>query len=340
VNFPHRNQFAGSLIGQCLGDALGFVVEGMPADVCREYVEKDLRGARRLRGLGSHPPGQYSDDSQLARELLLSCVENSRFEPTDYARRIAGLFNEKRIVGPGLATHQAAERLIAGTPWEDSGARAPAAGNGSAMRAGPIGLLYSDVPDKRNYAAVIQSWITHQDPRCSAGSVVIAGAVALALHEDEILPERCVGPLADWCRPFDPILAEALEELPDWVRLEPREAVTIIARVGLGPAHKGGWEHISPFVTTSTLWSLYAFLRSPDDYWESICTAIEVGGDVDTTAAMTGAISGARVGLEGLPVELASHVHDQSTWKYDELIDLAYRCHEMRLAGSKAAVGA
>ena len=27
MNFPHKNQFAGSLIGQCLGDALGFVVE-------------------------------------------------------------------------------------------------------------------------------------------------------------------------------------------------------------------------------------------------------------------------------------------------------------------------
>jgi ADP-ribosylglycohydrolase len=34
---------------------------------------------------------------------------------------------------------------------------------------------------------------------------------------------------------------------------------------------------------------------------ESICTAIAVGGDVDTTAAMTGAMSGALVGLDRLP---------------------------------------
>jgi ADP-ribosylglycohydrolase len=41
------------------------------------------------------------------------------------------------------------------------------------------------------------------------------------------------------------------------------------------------------------LWSLYSFLRSPEDYWETVCTAIAVGGDVDTTAAMAGAVSGA-----------------------------------------------
>jgi len=29
--------------------------------------------------------------------------------------------------------------------------------------------------------------------------------------------------------------------------------------------------------------------RAPDDYWEAICTAIAVGGDVDTTAAMRSA---------------------------------------------------
>ena len=38
--------FAGSLIGQCLGDALGFVVEGEPPNACRRYVEDTLRAGR------------------------------------------------------------------------------------------------------------------------------------------------------------------------------------------------------------------------------------------------------------------------------------------------------
>jgi hypothetical protein len=49
------------------------------------------------------------------------------------------------------------------------------------------------------------------------------------------------------------------------------------------------------------LWSLYSFLTSPDGYWETICTAIAVGGDVDATAAMAEAMSGAFLGLDAIP---------------------------------------
>jgi ADP-ribosylglycohydrolase len=69
------DRFAGCLIGQALGDALGFVVEGSGADVCPAYVETALR-PRRLSGhdVGAFPLGQYSDDTQLARELATSFV--------------------------------------------------------------------------------------------------------------------------------------------------------------------------------------------------------------------------------------------------------------------------
>ena len=87
---------------------------------------------------------------------------------------------------------------------------------------------------------------------------------------------------------------------------------------------------ISPFVTTSVLWSLYSFLRSPEDYWETVRTAIVVGGDVDTTAAMAGAISGAYLGLDAIPERWARRVTDWGTWGYDELVELTNRCHRLR----------
>jgi ADP-ribosylglycohydrolase len=61
-----------------------------------------------------------------------------------------------------------------------------------------------------------------------------------------------------------------------------------------------------------------------------VCTAVAVGGDVDTTAAMAGAISGARVGLAGLPRSLARLVTDRGTWGYDELVDLAHQCYSVK----------
>src|SRR5262245_4871171 len=139
---PDVNKFAGCLIGQCLGDALGFIVEGQPTAACSSYVDDVVRTGNvgHLRR-GRYPFGQYSDDSQLARELVLSIVDRGNFDAVDYAGRIAALFREDRIVGRGLATQAAADRLIRGIPWHEAGAPPPSAGNGSAMRAGPVGLF-------------------------------------------------------------------------------------------------------------------------------------------------------------------------------------------------------
>ena len=331
---PGPEKFAGCLVGQSLGDALGFVVEGQPPDACRAYVEDVVKGGRALEGRrGPFAFGQYSDDSQLARELLQSYVERGGFEAADYARRVAAIFTEGRIVGHGQSTEGAALRLAAGVPWADAGTPPPAAGNGSAMRAGPIGLMFHDDPKRLIAAAHDQGRVTHADPRCSAGAVAIAGAVALALDPAPVDTAAFLGSLSGWAGAFEPSLAAYLENLADWVALPPAEAVKRIA----GAGHESGagerWPGISPFVVPSVLWSLYAFLRTPDDYWEAVCTAIAVGGDVDTTAAMTGAIAGARSGIKAIPADLTRRLNDQGTWGMDALIALTRRAWEVKTVG-------
>ncbi len=327
-----ESRFAGSLIGQCLGDALGFVVEGYPAASCRDYVDRFLRAGRAgERGCEPFAFGQYTDDSQLARELMQSYVARGGFEPADYAGRVAAIFTEKRIVGRGRATEAAALRLAEGVPWDQAGTPAPNAGNGSAMRAGPIGLMFHDALEALPGAAHDQGRITHADPRCSAGAVAIAGAVALALKGEVALPAR----LAAWAAEYDASVAEEIARLELWLTLAPEAAAPVIARAGLQPGFSDIWDGISPFVTSSVIWSLYAFLRSPDDYWETICTAIAVGGDVDTTAAMAGAISGAFNGLDALPAQLIGRLDDQGTWGFADLSDLARRAHALKSAADR-----
>jgi ADP-ribosylglycohydrolase len=329
---PHIDQFSGCLVGQCLGDALGFVVEGFSPEACKRYVEDYLIAGKLVEfGRFPFPFGQYSDDSQLARELMQSYVACKSFNPPDYAERIKLIFAEKRIVGFGHATRQAAERLSAGISWEASGTPPPSAGNGSAMRAAPIGLFFFNKPEKIIQAAHDQGRITHSDPRCSAGSVAISGAVALVLLEKKIAPESLLLTLSEWTSTFDPGFASELMKLNELVSLAPEEAATFIAKAGVDEDYidEDGWKGISPFVVSSVLWSLYAFLRSPDDYRETVCTAISVGGDVDTTAAMAGAISGAYLGIGAIPPDLSSYLTDRGTWRYDELVHLAHQCHEI-----------
>ena len=326
-----ERRYSGSLIGQCLGDALGFVVEGEPPEICRKYVEKTLKAGRVGEyGRTPFPFGQYSDDSQLARELLQSYAECGGFDPREYARRIAMIFVENRIVGRGRATEQAAWRLAAGVPWDEAGTPSPSAGNGSAMRAGPIGLLFFDDPEEMVRAAHNQGRITHRDPRCSAGAVAIAGAVAMAVRGGEIEAGRFLSQLAEWAALFEGSVVDALRQLVEWVPLPPEEVATLVSGIGHNPDYPAEVCGISPFVTTSVLWSLYSFLRSPNDYRETVRTAIAVGGDVDTTAAMAGAISGAYLGLDAIPESWARRVTDRGSWGYDELVGLARRCHELK----------
>jgi ADP-ribosylglycohydrolase len=333
VRVPERQQFSGCLIGQCLGDALGFVVEGMPSRHCHTYVDRILRaGLAGLHTRGRFAFGQYSDDSQLARELLQSYVACKRFDPPDYARRIAAIFAEERIVGRGQATTEAARRLIRGVPWDEAGTPPPSAGNGSAMRAGPIGLICWDDPVALVRCACDQGRITHTDPRCQAGAVAIAGAASLALRSERIETGTFLDQLAEWTKAIEPTFAEALRQLVDWIPLDPEEAFPAIVNTGLDPEEDADrWDGISPFVIGSVLWSLYSFLRTPEDYWETICTAIAVGGDVDTTAAMAGAISGARLGLDALPGDLTRRLTDQGTWRLPELVELAHQAYELKM---------
>ena len=131
---PSKESFSGCLLGQCLGDSLGFPVEGSPPDSCRLYVEKVLGGLKdetfgpEKIDISPYRFGQYTDDSQLARELMISYATCGEFDPKDYARRICEIYAERRVVGSGIATLQAALRLKSGVPWTESGEPPPLAG--------------------------------------------------------------------------------------------------------------------------------------------------------------------------------------------------------------------
>ena len=263
---------------------------------------------------------------------MQSYAAQKKFDPADYAERIKRIFSEKRIVGFGYSTKEAAKRLAHGISWEESGAPPPSAGNGSAMRVAPVGLFFYDNPQKLIQAAHDQSRITHKDPRCSAGAVAISGAVALVLQDNELHPDRFVSTLAEWTAPFSQGFADGLQTLLHCLSMPPEKASLLIADTGMDADYIDDeeWKGMSAYVVSSVLWSLYAFLRTPDDYWETICTAIAAGGDTDTTAAMAGAVSGAYLGIGEIPSRLTGYLNDRGTWKLDALVELAHQCYEIK----------
>lgn len=321
---------AGALLGLALGDALGFVVEAASPEDAASYVDGWLRTGRA--GERAHPRfpfGQYSDDTQLARALLLGIREAGRWDTGAFARQVAGLFREGRDVGAGPGTRAAAHRLMDGTGWEASGTPAPYAGNGSAMRVAPLGVLFATDVAMLRSAAAAQSWVTHQDPRCAGASVAVAGAAALAMRSGPIDRAAFLAELADLAAPESAEVAALIRDLAGWSHLTPIAAAAHIRAVRLDPAHAVSWRGISAFVLPSVAWSLYAFLHSPDDYWATVCTAIAVGGDTDSMAAMAGGIAGARAGAGALPPVLLARLNDRGDWGATELGALARECAEL-----------
>jgi hypothetical protein len=150
-------------------------------------------------------------------------------------------------------------------------------------------------------------------------------------------PEYFISTLSDWSSEIEPSFASEFRKLTEWISLPPEEAVTFISKAGIDADYldEDEREGITPFVISSVLWSPYSFLRTPDDYLKTICTAIEAGGDVDTTAAMAGAISGAYLGLDAIPSNLSHRLTDRGTWRFDELVELANQCYEIKMKNIK-----
>jgi len=332
VSLSLGDRLAGCILGQALGDAIGFVVEGHPAEQAAAYADWVRTGRADQRSRDPFPFGQYSDDTQLARELLLVFRDGGDFAPDRFAVRIADLFGRGADVGAGPGTRGTAHRLLLGVPWAQAATPAPYAGNGAAMRAGPLGLLARG-PDELVQLAVAQSRITHADRRCAAGAVTVAGAVALAAGSGTIQRRAFMERLSELVAPVDAGFAGAVCGLAAWGSFDPEQALTELHRHRFNAEAAPQWPGITGHVVPSVLWSLYAFLRAPDDYLEAVSTAVAAGGDTDTTAAMTGAIAGARLGPAAAPVALLGRLTDRGEWGCEALEELARQCSTGRSSG-------
>ncbi|MDY6875246.1 MAG: ADP-ribosylglycohydrolase family protein [Chloroflexota bacterium] len=320
--FPSADQFTGCILGQAVGDALGFPVEGCgPVETSAAVTPFPDHFAPHPCGL--FPPGQYTDDTQMMRAILTSLVEQGQVDPTDIAARFVPLWRDGEIVGRGGATTEAVIRLMAGVSWRESGTPAPRAGNGSAMRTAPLGLWLYDDPTALARVTADVSRITHAAPRCLAGAVAISAAVAYAVSHDVIDPGTFIAFVSGLARPYHAGFAALIERLSHWLEMYEPAAMREISHAGLPLGQRSNWPGISPFVVPTVLVCLYAFLRTPTDYCETVRFVIAQGGDVDTTGAIAGAISGAFNSIEAVPGSLARAVTDQGSHGYDELRGLA-----------------
>ena len=332
---PDEDSFVGSLISQAVSDSVGFVIEGHNSEVCGRFVNEFVTPEKiptwvRIQGLTF---GQYSDDTQLARETYVSIVQSGgKIDPALYGMRIGCLFQpgHYRIIGYGKASALAGEALYHGKHYSQTGSLTTN-GNGSSMRSAPLGLILSQKTEEELKEVVTTfSSITHASEQCIDGALVVAFAARAAMatknikfNVDKFLNyiDHQVNNVEFGCQILN--IKNLLNASND------EAAKNHFVSYGVKNLEEQWGDGFSSGVRQSSLWSLYCFCKYPDDFKKCVGLTISVGGDTDTTASMAMGIWGARNGYESIPKIWANELHDLNDWKLDELVQLVKDVYKM-----------
>ncbi|MBW3577085.1 MAG: ADP-ribosylglycohydrolase family protein [Actinobacteria bacterium] len=294
---------AGALLGLVAGDALGAPYEftSSPEPVA------DLVGG----GTFGWAPGEWTDDTQMA--ICVAEVTATGVVDVDAIgqRFLAWLHSGPTDVG--ISTRAVLASVSSPAELPDAARRyyerhpRGAAGNGSLMRTAPVALAHLGDDDAIAAAATEVSMLTHGDPLAGEGCVLWCVAIDRGVREERLDGVR-----------------DALDLLPASSRDRWAPRLSEAESQPAASFSRNG------FVVTA-LQAAYASIREtpvPDDapprhLEDALMTAVRVGGDTDTVAAIAGQLLGARWGASAVPSRWRDMLHGWPGYRADDLVRLA-----------------
>jgi poly(ADP-ribose) glycohydrolase ARH3 len=178
-------------------------------------------------------------------------------------------------------------------------------GNGSAMRAAPIGLAFSSDLTAAIAISTESSRPTHSHPLAYQGAGLQTIAVAIANASDEV-------EVASFLRPMRASLQTYCENLQDTSKFT--HALELVEK-GIAAGTSCGEMAVKLGTgieaDSSVPLALYCFLRHHDSFERVIHEAVFAGGDTDTIAGMAGSIAGAFLGSQAIPSRWIGAIRDE-----------------------------
>ncbi|OQA80478.1 MAG: ADP-ribosyl-(dinitrogen reductase) glycohydrolase [bacterium ADurb.Bin243] len=293
-----KESIAGCILGTAAGDSLGLLYENLtPERQARLY-----KGAYEQRFFFSK--GFISDDTEhtimLAAALIESGLDPGLF-PAGFARQL------KRWIftmpaGVGFATLRSCLKLVAGFPPDKSGVFS--AGNGPCMRSALLGVLFGGNPEKMKLFVKASSAITHTDKKAENAALAIALAAHMSSCRKDVSPAGYFSEIEKSL----PAETEFLNLIKNAVNSVERGETTreFLQKNSMGGGVSGYSYHTAPAV-------IHCWLKNQADFQGGVSSIISCGGDTDTTAAITGAIIGARVHKSGIPSKWLENI---ASWPY------------------------
>ena len=291
-----RDRACGALLGTAAGDALGAGYEFGPQ--LAPDVPVDMIGG----GLGPFKPGEWTDDTSMAIAIAQAAEKGAdlRHEQAqdDIVERWYRWAKTAKDIGANTSSvlSAAGQRgLCARTAREESAARyrrgGHTAGNGSLMRTAPVALAYLDDEAALVEAARAISDLTHYDPDAGDACVLWCTAIRYAILTGKLDARIGLGHIPIERRD---LWASRLDE----ATVSPPSAFTA----------NNGWV----VVALQAAWSAIVNAPVPHDdpaaevfradrLRLALETAVRIGHDTDTVAAIAGGLLGAVYGASAVP---------------------------------------
>jgi len=304
-----KNIIHGALFGVAIGDALG-----VPAEF-KNRQALELEPIQDFQGYKSHnqPPGTFSDDSSLTFCLAESLCNG--YDLYDIGSRfIQWLDNNYWTAGGevfdvGMTTHRAISRLKTGTKPSLAGDfDEDCNGNGSLMRILPLLFYIRDFDIEKRYEIIKDvSSITHGHIRSViACFYYLEFALELLKGSNKQTAYNNAGKKVHEFIAAKRIVKSEISVFAPLLQ----EDITKLSTYAI-PSHG--------YVMNTIKASIYCFMTT-DNYKDATLMAVNLGNDSDTTAAVTGGLSGLYYGFDSIPEKWIKEVK-----RSDDIKDLCDR---------------
>lgn len=278
----------GSLDGLSIGDALGEMFAYRPGSAPERLTKNDLPAG----------PWFHTDDTEMAISVVAVLKSHGYVHQDVLSKRFSRRFEREPDRGYGKMTRVQLRENLAGQPWQVTSPRAfggtGSKGNGGAMRVAPLGAYFADDLSRVAKEAQASSVVTHVHAEGVAGTVATAVAAAMAWQSRGVDPSERADRLFEAVFQFtreSEVRRKVLVASQTPANVEPQQVAKALGCGELVTA---------PDTVPFCLWVAAHHL---DDYPKALATAICVGGDCDTNAAIVGGIVASGVGREGIPAD-------------------------------------
>ncbi len=314
-SFVTIDRAIGTVVASAVGDALGAGYEFGPPVRADEVVMRPGR-------LTGDVAGHWTDDTAMALAILDAIADHGTLASDESRDAVAAGFWRWWRDGPSDVGHQTASVLSAARGPRDLARAAYAvhvsdperAGNGSLMRTGPVALAHLGDPDRLATAARRVSALTHPHPLAQDASVLWTLAIDRAITTGRIEGPAVGLPFIDPAR---------RERWRTWIEdAERRDPGSFNPNGYVVSALQAAWSAI--VATRDAADHLVAGLR----------TAVAIGDDTDTVAAIAGALLGAAYGVSAVPFAWR---HGLGGWPGYHSFDLVTRAARAARGGVDAA---